>query len=137
VAGLVERQTGSDDLESFSGLGSRSPTVSALMMIFLFSLVGLPPLAGFAVKWILISVLWQNDAGILVVAILVNTLLSLYYYMRVARAMYFEKTELPVVTAPTPILALLVLCAGGLFALFVGWGALNSFSLDLMRAVWG
>ncbi|MEW6670972.1 MAG: NADH-quinone oxidoreductase subunit N [Thermodesulfobacteriota bacterium] len=136
VTGLIEKQTGSDDIESFSGLGSRCPKLSILMMIFLFSLVGLPPLAGFAVKWILISVLWQNNATLLVVAILINTLFSLYYYMRLARAMYFENTQLPAVTVPAPITALLVLCAGGLFALFVGWGVLNSFSIHLIRTVW-
>jgi len=137
VTGLIEKQTGSDDIESFSGLSSRSPKLSVLMMIFLFSLVGLPPLAGFAVKWILISVLWQNNAAILVVAILVNTLLSLYYYMRLARAMYFENARLPAFAAPAPITALLVLCAGGLFFLFVGWGVLNRFSIHLIRTVWG
>ncbi len=79
IAGLIEQQTGSDDLESFSGLSSRSPGLSAFMMFFLFSLVGLPPLAGFAVKWILLSVLWQQHMTVLVVAILANTLFSLFY----------------------------------------------------------
>jgi NADH-quinone oxidoreductase subunit N len=137
VTGLIEKQTGSDDIESFTGLGSRSPKLSVLMMFFLFSLVGLPPLAGFAVKWILISVLWQNNAAVMVVAILINTLFSLYYYMRLARAMYFRDATLPVIKVSGAITGLLVLCAGGLIVLFVGWGVLNSFSLHLVRATWG
>jgi len=137
VTGLIEKQTGSDDIESFTGLSSRSPKLSALMMFFLFSLVGLPPLAGFAVKWILLSVLWQNNATLLVVAILINTLLSLFYYMRIARAMYFEISPLPALTLPAPITGLLVLCAGGLIVLFLGWGVLNTFSIHLIRTTWG
>ena len=69
------------------------------MMFFLFSLVGLPPLAGFAVKWILLSALWQHELAFLVVAILANTLFSLFYYMRIARAMYFSG---PVGRWPSP-----------------------------------
>lgn len=137
VTGLIEKETGSDDIEGFGGLGLRSPMLSALLMFFLFSLVGLPPLAGFAVKWILISVLWQNSATLLVVAVLVNTLLSLFYYMRLARAMYFETSNLPSLSVPAPVAGLLVLCAGGLIVLFVGWGALNSLTIQLIRTTWG
>ncbi len=137
VTGLIEKQTGSDVMESFSGLGSRSPMLAVLMMLFLFSLVGLPPLAGFAVKWILLSALWQNNAVVLVVAILGNTLLSLYYYMRIARAMYFENAALPAFAVPAPIAGLLVFCGGGLLILFVGWGQLTRLSIDLVRATWG
>jgi len=137
VAGLIEKLTGSDDIGSFSGLGTRSPKLSVLLMFFLFSLVGLPPLAGFAAKWILISVLWQHGAAVLVVAILANTLLSLFYYMRLARAMYFESSDLPALTIPAPLTGLLVMCAAGLVVLFLGWGMLNSYSIRLVSSTWG
>ncbi len=156
VAGLVERQTGSDQLDQFAGLGTRNPRLAAAMTIFLFSLVGLPPLAGFAVKWIILSTLWQHQLRFVAVAILANTLLSLFYYMRIARAMYFSsvgwasahaegphadapeqhglKPILPLTSIDVPGLAAVVLavCAVGLLAVFVGWGALNSFSLNLL-----
>ena len=90
VAGLIEAQSGSDHLDNFTGLGTRNPRLAAVMTFFLFSLVGLPPLAGFAVKWILLSTLWQHHLAFVVVAILANTLFSLFYYMRIARAMYFS-----------------------------------------------
>jgi NADH-quinone oxidoreductase subunit N len=131
VTGLVEQQNGADRIENFTGLGSRNPKLAAAMTFFLFSLVGLPPLAGFAVKWILISALWQHQLTWLVVAVLANTLFSLFYYMRIARAMYFNESDLVPVRVPGFTAVLLTVCAIGLLALFVGWGFLNSLSLHL------
>jgi NADH-quinone oxidoreductase subunit N len=143
VAGLIEAQTGSDHLDNFTSLGTRNPKLAAVMTFFLFSLVGLPPLAGFAVKWILLSTLWQHQLAFVVAAILANTLFSLFYYMRIARAMYFS-SPLPApslqldggsppatIQVPGLTAAVLAVCATGLIALFLGWGILNSLSLNL------
>ncbi len=131
VTGLVEAQNGADRIENFTGLGSRNPRLAAVMAFFLFSLVGLPPLAGFAVKWILLSALWQHQLSFLVAAVLANTLFSLFYYMRIARAMYFNESNLVPVRVPGFTALVLTVCAGGLLALFIGWGFLNSMSLNL------
>jgi NADH-quinone oxidoreductase subunit N len=155
VAGLIERQTGSDHLDQFAGLGDRNPRLAAAMAVFLFSLVGLPPLAGFAVKWIILSALWQHQLVFVAVAILANTLLSLFYYMKIARAMYFanqgsgvrgqgseadsslipEPRSLPPVEVPGSAAIVLAVCTVGLFVLFLGWGLLNDFSLNLLSLV--
>lgn len=137
VTGLIEKQTGGDDLKNFAGLSTRNPFLAAMMMFFLFSLVGLPPLAGFAVKWILIAALWQKGITILVLAILINTLLSLFYYMKVARAIYFERSELPVMSTPALSGVVVAVCAAGLIALFIGWGSLAVFSRSMLLAVFG
>ena len=131
VTGLVEAQTGADHIENFTGLGTRNPRLAAAMTFFLFSLVGLPPLAGFAVKWILLSALWQHHLTFLVAAVLANTLFSLFYYMRIARAMYFNESDLVPVRVPGVTAVVLTICATGLLALFLGWGLLNNFSLTL------
>ena len=131
VVGLVEQQTGDDHLDNFAGLGDRNPKLAAVMTFFLFSLVGLPPLAGFAAKWILLSVLWRHQLFFLVVAILANTLFSLFYYLRVTRAMYFGCCDAAPIKVTGFAAALLVTCAVGLIAIFIGWGFLNSFSLTL------
>ncbi len=143
VTGLIEAQNGSDHLDNFTGLGTRNPKLAAAMTFFLFSLVGLPPLAGFAVKWILLSTLWQHQFAFVVVAILANTLFSLFYYMRIARAMYFSGplpvpslqldggSPLATIKVPGLTAAVLAICATGLIALFLGWGILNSLSLNL------
>ena len=131
VAGLVEQQTGTDHLDHFVGLGTRNPKLAAAMTIFLFSLVGLPPLAGFAAKWIVLSTLWQHQLAFVAVAILANTLFSLFYYMRIAQAMYFSESDLIPLRIPGFAAVVLATCAVGLIALFAGWGLLNSFSLNL------
>jgi NADH-quinone oxidoreductase subunit N len=134
VTGVIEQQTGSDRIQDFAGLGFKNPALAACMMFFLFSLVGLPPLAGFAVKWILVSTLWRNNLEFLVAAILANTLLSMFYYMRIARAMYFESSDSPAFNTSPQINGLLAVCAGGLFFIFLGWGVLNSFTGQLQIA---
>ena len=132
--GVIEQQSGSDQIQNFAGLGRKNPVLAACVMFFLFSLVGLPPLAGFAAKWILISALWRNHLEFLVAAVLVNTLLSMFYYMRMARAMYFEPSELPAFDTSRPISGLLAVSAGGLLIIFLCWGLLNSFAGRLQIA---
>lgn len=85
VAALVERQEGSLKLEDWAGLIGRQPVATVLMSVFLLSLFGLPALGGFAAK-IYLAVEMLQIAGqggyVLVVILLVNTLLSLYVYVR-------------------------------------------------------
>ena len=98
VAAIVARETGSEELHEYSGLRRRSPALALAMAVFMFSLVGLPPFAGFAAKFNLMWVLGANGGWwwALVAVIAVNTVFSLYYYARVIRAMYLDdsgKTE--------------------------------------------
>jgi NADH-quinone oxidoreductase subunit N len=85
-------------LDDFKGLGRRSPFLAFSMTLFLLSLAGIPPLAGFASKFVLFSsavyssfdpgrgwLVWLAIAGVL------NSALSLYYYSRVIKYMYMEK----------------------------------------------
>lgn len=94
VVGTVARQSGEETLADYRGLSSRAPFVAIALAIFLFSLTGLPPLAGFVGKFHLFQALiarggtWQN--GLAVIG-LVNSAISLYYYARVVRAMFLEK----------------------------------------------
>src|SRR5207302_3751752 len=59
VVAFLRNQTGSEDLASYRGLATRSPLMTVLLAIFLLSLLGMPPLAGFAAKWQLFSVIWK------------------------------------------------------------------------------
>jgi NADH-quinone oxidoreductase subunit N len=92
---LVGWQTGNDQLSSFSGLGRRAPWLAFPMTVCLFSLVGMPPLGGFLAKWWLLVALGRSASlqpwlwGLVVIAA-VNTLLSLFYYLRVIMQMYLK-----------------------------------------------
>ena len=92
VVGFVKRQTGGDDLQSFAGLASRSPLAAAAMSIFMLSLAGLPPLAGFFGKFYLFSVALRagTNYGLLwlVVIALFGSFISLYYYLRLLKVIF-------------------------------------------------
>ena len=79
----------SDELEDYSGLGSRAPFVAVAMAIFLFALAGIPPTAGFVGKFYLFwAVLEQHDLIWLAVVAALNTVVALFYYARILRQMF-------------------------------------------------
>jgi NADH-quinone oxidoreductase subunit N len=127
VAGLIWRETGSEHLDSYTGLGRRSPLLALCMAAFMFSLVGLPPLAGFTAKVYVLWVLIQNGGWwwALVAVIGVNTVLSLYYYARVVKVMYLSDSDEPPFF-PNPLgLAVSSVCTVMLVALLVAWSPLD------------
>jgi NADH-quinone oxidoreductase subunit N len=106
VVALVRRETGGDDFKNFAGLWSRSPLLSGCMAIFMLSLAGLPPLAGFFGKFYLFSVAMRSGAnhGLLwlVALALLGSFVSLYYYLAVLKAIFVEPALSEVERANTP-----------------------------------
>jgi NADH-quinone oxidoreductase subunit N len=97
---LVSWQTGSESLTAFTDLGRRAPWVAVPMAICLFSLVGLPPLGGFIAKWWLLCALGEGAARqpwlwVLVIVLVLNTLFSLYYYVRIVIVMFLRSEPRP------------------------------------------
>jgi NADH-quinone oxidoreductase subunit N len=94
VVALVRRETGGDNLTNFSALWSRSPLLAGCMSIFMLSLAGLPPLAGFFGKFYLFSVALRagDNHGLLwlVALALFGSLISLYYYLIVLKVIFVE-----------------------------------------------
>ena len=87
VAGIVEEQTGNARLESFAGLRRRSPVLAVCLMIFILSLAGIPPLAGFFGKFYLFISAATPNLGLLWLVILAIAMsaVSLYYYLIVLK----------------------------------------------------
>ena len=102
VVGWVRRETGGDDIANFAGLARREPIIGAYIAVFMLSLAGLPPLAGFFGKFYLFSAALdagQNDGLLwLVVIALLGSFLSLYYYLMVLKAAFVD----PSPSAPQP-----------------------------------
>jgi NADH-quinone oxidoreductase subunit N len=103
VVHVVAEQTGSEDVSAFDGLGARAPLLAIAMAVFLFSLTGLPPLAGFVGKvYLFASLVKVGGPGYMTLALvgILNSVVSLFYYARVLRAMYLTRgrsvTALPV-----------------------------------------
>jgi NADH-quinone oxidoreductase subunit N len=110
VVAMVYWATGKETLDAFSGLSRRSPFLAVVMAVCLFSLVGLPPLGGFMVKWYLLAALYEGGLIWLVLVAVFNTLLSLYYYARVAYAMFFQDDRHPAIRAAVQAKAVLGVC---------------------------
>ncbi len=93
VVMLIANKTGSEDMDDYDGLGYTSPLLGISLTIFLVSLTGLPPTAGFIGKLYLFIAL--VDAKMIVVAIiaLLNSVVSLYYYIRVLKHMYLAHAD--------------------------------------------
>jgi NADH-quinone oxidoreductase subunit N len=106
---VVAQTTGSESIFEYRGLARRHPLAAVAFAIFLFSLTGIPPFAGFAGKWYLFMAVIERVGGpgggwyaTLAVIGALNTAVSLYYYARIIRAMFLEApfTEEPV---PSPL----------------------------------
>jgi NADH-quinone oxidoreductase subunit N len=103
VVTVVEAKTGTDSLASFAGLSRRAPLVSFCMLIFMLSLAGIPPLAGFFGKFYLFTAALKADPknlGLLwlVIFALAMSAVSLYYYLQVLKQIYVRPA--PDTTSP-------------------------------------
>src|SRR5438034_3859920 len=101
VVAVVRSETGGDDVKNFSGLAARAPLLAGCMAIFMFSLAGIPPLAGFFGKFYLFSAALRagGDHGLLwlVGLALFGSFVSLYYYLIVLKAIFVDQ---PSASAP-------------------------------------
>jgi NADH-quinone oxidoreductase subunit N len=97
VVGFVRRETGGEELSNFAGLRDRSPLLAACLAIFVLSLAGLPPLAGFFGKFYLFTVALGSAEhyGLLwlVVIALLGSLISLYYYLLILKAAFVDDSK--------------------------------------------
>jgi NADH-quinone oxidoreductase subunit N len=141
VTALVAWDSGTDRIEAFNGLIRRAPWLAVPMVICLMSLVGLPPFAGFIGKWWVLVALGNLDSPLgwfLIIAAVLNTLISLYYYLRIVVQMTLRDDGRAVVHSPIGGIALVNLCAVALLALFVWAQPLQSvadrFSRGLFEA---
>jgi NADH-quinone oxidoreductase subunit N len=93
VVMLVANKTGSEDIDSYKGLGYRAPFVSVAMVIFFISLAGLPPTAGFIGKLFIFASLLDAKWIWLAIVGAINSVISLYYYVRVVRNIFLRDPE--------------------------------------------
>jgi len=124
VVMLVANKTGSEDIDSYKGLGYRSPLLGVSMVIFFIALTGLPPTAGFIGKLFLFVALLDAKWIWLAVVGALNSVVSLYYYVRVLRNMFLRdpvEGSGPVrFSIPQVLLLLLLVIPTLLFGLYYG-----------------
>jgi NADH-quinone oxidoreductase subunit N len=131
--------TGGDRIEDFRGLFKRAPLLSTGTALCMLSLAGIPPVAGFFSKVVLFTTSWGLGLGWLVIIALLNSIVSLVYYGRVVKAMFFDaplKNDRLVTPPGLAISLLLATVALIVLTIFPGFvldtarqGALSLFAL--------
>lgn len=101
VISAIEARTGKVKITDYEGLYSTNPKLSFVMMLALFSLGGIPPFAGFFSKFFIFAAATEQGYYILVLIALVNTIISLYYYLLPIKAMFIKNSENPIPTIKT------------------------------------
>ena len=152
VLGLLETEGRSHRLEDLHGLARRDPLIAGSMFIFMLSLAGVPPLSGFLSKLLMINGIINISAGTgsttadaivpwaetvdpvfwLAIAIVLNSALSLFYYLRLCLVMFFEEPEVskPLRRAGHLRRTIIVLAV---LSVFFGIGAGAEYLLDLVE----
>ena len=96
VVQAISLQTAKENRDDYNGLYRTNPNLSLVMMLALFSLAGIPPVAGFFGKFFLFAAAASKGYYLLVFLAVVNVTISLYYYLLVVRAMFIRKNENPI-----------------------------------------
>jgi len=96
VAAIISNRTGKESIDDYDGLYRTNPMLSLTMMLALFSLAGIPPVAGFFGKFFLFTAAAKQGMYILVFIAVLNTIISLYYYLLVVKAMFLNQSDRPI-----------------------------------------
>ncbi len=94
----VEQNTGAISMDDYNGLYRTNPKQAFIMTLCLFSLAGIPPFAGFFSKFFVFMAAFHAGWHWLVLVALINTVISLYYYLLIVKAMYINANETPLPT---------------------------------------
>jgi NADH-quinone oxidoreductase subunit N len=102
VIAFLRNRLGSEDIAAYRGYVQQEPLVVICVIVFLFNLIGLPPFGGFVAKFAVFATL--ADAGLwwLLILGVLNTLISLFYYLRIAKVMVFDSPQPEFQTPSTP-----------------------------------
>ncbi|MBK6902360.1 MAG: NADH-quinone oxidoreductase subunit N [Saprospirales bacterium] len=132
VVHAISVETGKEDIGDYDGLYRANPLLSLVMLLAVFSLAGIPPLAGFFGKFFLFMSVASAGMYVLLFIAVVNTVVSLYYYLLVVRAMFLRKSEAPLAYFKSDawMRASLVICVIGILALGV-WSGVYEYIYQL------
>jgi len=118
VVSAISATTGKENMDDYNGLYATNPKLSLLMMLSLFSLAGIPPVAGFFGKFFLFTAAAHSGYYWLVFIAVINATISLYYYLLVVKAMFINKNEAPIAHFKSSLTTKvgLLMCLAGIFA---------------------
>lgn len=113
VISAIEHRTGKINRDDYNGLYLTNPALSIVLTLALFSLAGIPPFAGFFSKYFIFSAAFQQGFHVLVLIALLNTIISLYYYLMVVKSIFFNKSDTPIekIKTDSAVKISLVICS--------------------------
>jgi NADH-quinone oxidoreductase subunit N len=121
IVALVEQRTGHDGFAAFAGLNKRAPLLSFCMLIFMLSLAGIPPLAGFFGKFYVFAAALAQGKDLallwLVILAIAMSAVSLYYYLQVLKQIYVLPGDTTPIRVSWPTRLTIVLMAAAVVAL--------------------
>jgi NADH-quinone oxidoreductase subunit N len=134
VVSLISAQTGREGIDDYKGLYANNKLLSWVMAISLFSLAGIPPTAGFFGKFLLLMAGAGKGNYVFIGIAALNMVISLYYYLRVIKAIFMDRQERPIgrlKIAFLPKTAFLVCMLGIIMTGLVGWVYDYIYSLSI------
>jgi NADH-quinone oxidoreductase subunit N len=119
VVSAISAKTGKESMDDYDGLYATNPKLTLLMMLSVFSLAGIPPIAGFFGKFFLFTSAASGGYYWLVFIAVLNATISLYYYLLVVKAMFINKSDAPIpfFKSDTATRIGLLICTLGIFAI--------------------
>jgi NADH-quinone oxidoreductase subunit N len=93
ITSIVQDKYGNDHFDRFTGLAYRYPFMAIMMTVVMFSLTGLPPLAGFVAKYNILIALLSSKFYTLAVILVLNSVISAYYYLKIIRLMTLKQSD--------------------------------------------
>ena len=121
-----------DKVEDLSGLSKNHPLLSLSMMIILFSLAGIPPLAGFFAKFYIFTAVIEQSMYFLAIIGLLSTVIAAFYYIRLIKVMYFdEQKEKYDLNHSIGLKMILVISSTIILIYFINPNIINNFVLDI------
>lgn len=138
VVSAISDYTGKEDMSDYDGLYKTNPNQALVLMLAMFSLAGIPPVAGFFGKFFLFTAAAEANQTmyyILVLIALINTIISLYYYLMPVKAMFINKNENPLAKFKSDFFTRtgLVICVIGLFVT----GFISNVFEDILKFCFG
>jgi NADH-quinone oxidoreductase subunit N len=124
VVSLISAQTGRENVDDYKGLYANNKGLSWVMALSLFSLAGIPPTAGFFGKFFLLMAGAGKGNYVYIGIAALNMVISLYYYLRVIKAIFMDRQEQPIGKLTIPLLpniAFVVCVAGIMLTGVAGW----------------
>ena len=139
VMNVVEQNSGLIGIDDYNGLYRTNPKLAFIMTLCLFSLAGIPPFAGFFSKFFVFMAAFHAGYHWLVLIALINTVISLYYYLLIVKAMYINPSENPIATFKSDCYSrtAIAICVAGVMLLGIlgcVYSYLDTFSYGVFRA---